>query len=310
MKFLNTQQTLQEVKRLMSKSSKAELAIAFWGNGALEELNLSENNVPTKIICNLALGGTNPAVIQELSNMGPSVSIQQSDRLHAKVYLFDDAAIIGSSNASANGLGFEGAETTYWHEANILVDDPNILADIRKWMAALQVRQITSSDLSHAQKVWNDRRRITPVIGHTVLEALKDSPEQFKGRNIYFVIAVGSLSEDGNAFRDDLQHNHYKTDRVDIFENWPELPPDAILLCFGARDNTIVYDGVWERLPQYPDHNLGKGNTGQVVWKVDNARFPIRGDTSHWKLICKKIIEKEKINESKYFPISEVTKYI
>lgn len=304
MQFLDTQQTLHEIKRLMAKSSIAELAIAFWGKGSLEELNIAERAGATKVICNLALGGSNPAVIKALAAMSPLVSVQQSDRLHAKVYLFDDAAIIGSSNASANGLSFEGAETTHWHEANILVDDPTVLGDIRKWMAELQKSKITSNDLRLAQARWNDRRRMTPVIGRTVLEALKDDPDQFKDRKIYFVITVGSLSEKGNAFRDDLQKNHYKTDRVDVFEDWPELPKNGILLCFGIYGNTVVYDYVWERLPQYPDHDLGDGTTGQVVWEVDNNRFPIQGDVNAWKKICRRIIDKEGIDKSTYFHIS------
>jgi hypothetical protein len=310
LQFLNTQQTLKEIKRLMRKSKVAELAIAFWGKGALEELDLAKRIGSTRVICNLALGGTNPAVIEALAAMGPSVSVQQSDRLHAKVYLFEDAAIIGSSNASANGLGFEGTATAYWHEASMLVDDQTVLHDIRKWMTSFQTHEITSSDLRLAQEQWNDRRRMTPVVGRTVLEALREAPDQFKDRSVYFVVAVGSLSDKGEAFRNDLQQNHYKTDRVDVFENWPELPKDGILLCFGVRDKTVVYDGVWERLPQYPDHDLGKKTTGQVVWKVDNTRFPIRGDVRTWKRICRQTIEERQINESKYFHIADIAKHI
>jgi hypothetical protein len=310
MKFLNTQQTLNEIKRQMTKSKVAELAIAFWGKGALEELDVAKRIGSTRVICNLALGGTNPAVIEALAAMGPLVSVQQNDRLHAKVYLFEDAAIIGSSNASANGLGFEGTETAHWHEANMLVDDQIILDDIRKWMSSLYTREITPRDLSLAQEKWNGRRRMTPVVGRTVLEALREAPDQFNDRNVYFVVAVGSLSETGNAFRKDLQESHYQTERVDVFENWPELPKDGILLCFGVRDNTLFYDGVWERLPDFPDHNLGNGSTGQVVWKVDNTRFPISGDVRTWKKICRKMIKERQIKESEYLHFSVIAEYV
>jgi hypothetical protein len=84
------------------------MAVAFWGDGATKGLGLDKKRgeVAT-VICNLKSGGTNPNEIRELwkANINPL----QCDKLHGKVYLFDDCVIIGSSNASSNGLrGFWG----------------------------------------------------------------------------------------------------------------------------------------------------------------------------------------------------------
>lgn len=43
-----------------------------------------------------------------------NADLRQSDYLHAKVYIGQEAAIVTSANASANGLGLEGHEQACW----------------------------------------------------------------------------------------------------------------------------------------------------------------------------------------------------
>ncbi len=53
--------------------------------------------------------------------------VKTNGQLHAKMYLTDAAAIIGSSNVSTNGLNEEGSAATVWLEANVLTDDPRLV---------------------------------------------------------------------------------------------------------------------------------------------------------------------------------------
>ncbi len=151
MHFLTALEAKTEIKRLMETSPTADLAVAFWGNGALEDLGINNRQAQLNVVCNLSLGGTNPDVLKSLQNSPCKPGITQNDRLHAKVYLFESAAVIGSSNASVNGLALEGAELTHWIEANILVTDEEILKRIRQWMQELQKRPITENDLTRAR---------------------------------------------------------------------------------------------------------------------------------------------------------------
>jgi hypothetical protein len=114
MRFLNTKEALLEIRKQFETSSTADLAVAFWGKGAPEELGISKSQARLTVICNLSMGGTNPAVIRSLRTTHGAPTVRQNDRLHAKVYLFAHAAVIGSSNASANGLALEGSELTHW----------------------------------------------------------------------------------------------------------------------------------------------------------------------------------------------------
>ena len=50
----------QVLKRALAEADRASLAIAFWGAGA-ERLFAGWQGRTLRIICNLSLGGTNPA---------------------------------------------------------------------------------------------------------------------------------------------------------------------------------------------------------------------------------------------------------
>jgi hypothetical protein len=109
MKFLDGKAATAEIKTFISASKKARIAVAFWGAGATEELGFDRESGDVTVICNLMSGGTNPKEIRRLRKH--DVVVRQCDTLHGKVYLFDDeTVIIGSSNASANGLAFQGKE--------------------------------------------------------------------------------------------------------------------------------------------------------------------------------------------------------
>src|SRR4051812_40767983 len=83
------------------KEKVVDCAVAFWGAGAeLKWGKLQKRKI--RIICNLSMGGSNPSVIEKMMEL---YSVRQHDRLHAKVYIGKNEAVITSANASTNGLG-------------------------------------------------------------------------------------------------------------------------------------------------------------------------------------------------------------
>ena len=111
----------------VASDQRVQMAVAFWGAGAMQGLKL-ENHPNAQLICNLTSGGTNPHEIRKLMKAG--ISVRMHNRLHAKVGIVGDQfSFVGSSNMSANGLGFEGSETAFWEEANIVFDgiESNVL---------------------------------------------------------------------------------------------------------------------------------------------------------------------------------------
>jgi hypothetical protein len=81
-------------------------AVAFWGTGAEALLNQASGDQP-RIICDVTLGGTSPNALRVLG-APENDRLRYVPSLHAKVYISDRGAIVGSANASQNGVGLDG----------------------------------------------------------------------------------------------------------------------------------------------------------------------------------------------------------
>jgi HKD family nuclease len=102
LKFIEGHELIEEFHSLMTKGAKLDLAVAYWGKDAARNLNIQRSG-HVRIICDLASGACNPYEIKKLQSF-TNTEIKTHDELHAKVYCVNDVAIIGSSNASTNGL--------------------------------------------------------------------------------------------------------------------------------------------------------------------------------------------------------------
>ncbi|EGF91085.1 hypothetical protein ABI_24980 [Asticcacaulis biprosthecium C19] len=153
-KFLAGAELSAEISKLLAESGGCH-AVAFWGNGA--ELRLpNKGQGDFRVICNLTSNGTNPYTIEKLK----LENVRHSPGLHAKVYIGDQTAIIGSANVSTNGLGSENVAET-WLEAGVVVKKT---AAIDAWFETLwdDALEISDADLSRAKVLW-DRRPPQPV---------------------------------------------------------------------------------------------------------------------------------------------------
>ena len=318
MKFLDEAGARDAIKRGIATSDASEFAVAFWGDGAIAELGIPARNGTLSVICNLATGGTNSHVIESMieeGKRGPRLNVLQNDRLHAKVYLFDDFAIVGSSNASTNGLALEGGELTHWSEANILIEDQSTLNSLRAWMRDLRRWEITDSDMRLAREAWKARRssiRLPHDRSKTVLEALRFECASLAALKIYVAIYHGDLSEEGEKARTQIQ-NEWNNEKVDVFEDWRALPAEGILLSFLLRAEHFEFEGAWERRGTAQDRKPAREkNSLQVVWKVGDVfgKVPVRKDEMHdWHDICRLALQgqpRRKRGQALWLPLMEV----
>jgi hypothetical protein len=157
MEFLVEDRLDAEIKRIAAEG-QARCAVAFWGRGAVREFKHPKG---LRIVCNLASGATNPAVIHELQRRG--ASLRQYDTLHAKVYLGQTSAVVTSANVSANGLALEGSEQAKWEEAGALL---RATRPIEVWFENIwkRSRAVTRGDLESARKLWMARRHAKPTL--------------------------------------------------------------------------------------------------------------------------------------------------
>lgn len=171
-------------------------AVAFWGSDAVEELFgtevLERNDV--QIVCDLSMGATNPGTLEALG-APDNPRLRHMQGLHAKLYHSDAGMIVGSANASANGIGFmeEAAGLT---EAAVFQE-----VDSAPWRAALKwfnglakdASPISAKALDYAEERWRLRSKAGRNAARrskgqqiSLLQALKDEPEIFEDIHFAF----------------------------------------------------------------------------------------------------------------------------
>lgn len=117
---------------------RALCAVAFWGHGS-EFIVRPTNGRDVRVICNLHLGGTNPAAIKQL--LEDAAEVRHNPALHAKVYIGDDTAIVCSANASVNGLGLNSVTGPKLIEVGTLVSAVDSLAWFEElWSTSSTIR--------------------------------------------------------------------------------------------------------------------------------------------------------------------------
>ena len=177
MHFLTGVDIQTQVQTIASRSGEVMAAVAYWGKGAAERTGLSghEDRASVRIICDLLSGACNPNEIEALQRLG--FSINTLDRLHAKVWIGGDDVIVGSANASQNGLLGEGEKAANANvEAAVMSHDPALARRLAAWFE-LQWDASTEIEKRHlvrARQIWKRHRRsggrgFTSTLGEKIL---------------------------------------------------------------------------------------------------------------------------------------------
>lgn len=204
MRFLDEHGARDTIRRLIASSGTARLAVAFWGDTAIGHLGLDRPGLDLSIICNLDSGACNPAEIRKLGALTAPKRLRSDPRLHAKVYWTPKGAVVGSSNASTNGLAVEGGPLDGWAEANVLIEEPEVLKKIEEWfdLRAGHAYEIGEDDLQRAESLWKVRRRGAAAgarLTGDLLAAYRGSPSHPVWRTVRLAIFTSDLDAAGKA---------------------------------------------------------------------------------------------------------------
>lgn len=113
--FLTGETLSASVQKILG-GNRVRCAVAFWGLGAAAFMKSAGTDMAsTKILCDLSMGGCWPGALRDLG-APTNGALRRRDGLHAKVYISDRGMVVGSPNASANGIGFPDCMPT-WLEA-------------------------------------------------------------------------------------------------------------------------------------------------------------------------------------------------
>lgn len=214
-----------------------DMAVAFWGEGAVKELGLDEKSRPIRVLLELQSGGTNPAEVRRLMKL-PHVKVKHLPRLHAKAYISQDGVLIGSTNASANGLGSEGSESTRWHELAVCTNEASVVRDANAWFDEKWAagHPIKPTQLDKAEREWRERQKSRPKADRgdadakDILTAALNNPSEFRNRALFVVVTTTGGDKKYDA---DCRNYYEKTGHEALgWQNWTAIPKNATLICF------------------------------------------------------------------------------
>lgn len=275
--FVTPDDYKQRLEQLLDNEHDLSLAVAFWGEGAVELVS-SRPGKNFRILCNLMSGGTNPYVIRELCELAESsggrIQIRQCDRLHAKVVVGERQALIGSANVSGNGLGLGDQGSAYWLEAGVLTSEDSVVGGARNWFKELwksdDVRVIEDEDIEAAAKIWRQNRHGCQLPGdpQDVFDLLSFSATDLERMPAYALLYRGDATDEAKAIAKEfegLQPESVGSLPWWAFEGWlvnlsDEKDVDNLSIRY-AKNGRVTVDGVCrmigQRLPvSYKDESL------------------------------------------------------
>lgn len=276
MKLLDETQALAEIRNLFAEAKIARLAVAFWGKGAIERLGL-DRGLKAEILCNLDSGACNPAELRRIRALS-GITLKSHPSLHAKVYWTPAGAILGSSNASANGLALEGDAAGGWREANVRINDPAMIGNIAAWFEALfaEGNAILDDDLERAEQVWKARAKMVPTGNRLVgdlFTAFKNAPTHPAWRRVKLAYWKENLSANDKEWLEAEKSGGNITPTTDAYAGWNDrIAPNDWVLDFDVSGKAPVYHGIWRALPK----EAGQPELRLVI-PVRQMHFPALG---------------------------------
>lgn len=285
MKFLRTGETRSELRRLLQRPGQLRAAVAYWGQGAIDNLGIA----PVQdlwVVCDVLSGGCNEIEIRRLLKMFGNERVRTSDGLHAKVWLGEASALVGSSNASSNGLGFEGRETATLIEANVIVDDTDALAEIDRWWLEevwTKARQIDERDLERAAVLRGTRRTTRPIPKFADLfEGLTSDPDAFSERNLF--VWVYEYQGYDRWAEEALRRAQVKFEdgSLTCWQDTEILPEGSVVIEFNSAESPPKAMGMYRVLGGQPQLKYGAGSL-LLCTKIDNFEGLSLGATDIWQ---------------------------
>ena len=206
MEVLQGSELAKAILAVFDEPGRPRCAVPFWGR----DLAVLARERAADVVLDISMGGTSKNALRafglEPEQLPIDLPVRVLDGLHAKIFLSETSAVIGSANASRNALG-TGDKQPVLKEAGVRFDrheDPQAYAAIEEMYAGYLAasRAIERGDFDRAPSmVFNPAARDDhPSNRNTaasILEALSDDPRSFA--RVSFIFADHPIHEDDLA---------------------------------------------------------------------------------------------------------------
>lgn len=190
---------LSDKVRHVCAGANVRCAVAFWGTGAAASL-FPQGLEAATLVCDISMRGTPKAALLEMgAPANPKLLVR--DGLHAKIYVSDRGAVIGSANASDNGLGLVPGASGRLVEAGIFC--PVGLPAYHAAAAAVDrlIRAATTVNAEDVARAPDRSRELQPTLSAAdlrrlpLLEAFQEAPSAFADLSVA-VVSDDDLDEE------------------------------------------------------------------------------------------------------------------
>lgn len=287
MRILHGRQLAEEI-RAMLEVEGTRCAVAFWG----PEMALNARESGARVILDISMNCTSRRALKALGvrkRLPKSVASRISvlDGLHAKIFLGEDHAIVGSANASGNALGHAGGSPSL-REAGVRIDrstEPEAFEEVeavwRSYLAA--ARPVRGDDLDRAARLpvsvaARDHVPFPSDRPGSVLDDLLKRPDAFAGTVFVFADHPAKKREIREA-EDAYEAEHGTAPRTDGRQhvctiNDPEcdsrLRRAALHLCWWFGEDPGLY--AYHDLTRV-EHGASISYFGRMRWPTVRKAF-------------------------------------
>jgi len=230
--FLDGEELAERIRCVVG-GSDVKCAVAFWGNN--DFIDTSGDHSKWKIICDLSKGATSPEALGKLGAPN-NVNLKHISGLHSKVYISDRGVVIGSANASARALGFDGGPVTLVEAGTFHENSSDIWESASDWFAGkfegakvVDQNAIREARCRYRAPVKAIDRGLTEL---TFIEQIASASDWYASKGIGFVITTRRTTADEReaAARQTLNampemRNNRKLNKEEdrAFTNWGDL---------------------------------------------------------------------------------------
>ena len=328
LEFLDSRDAITEkIRDSFENASEIRCIVAFWGSGALGLFDgmSKECSRGIRIVCNLTMGGTNPRIIEEM--LDREIAVRHSPTLHSKVWWTDKGVIVGSANASANGLLLESAAQEGWLESALYSNHRRIIDEVGRYVDEMWCKsnEITRRDLEKARKNWRKRRPFSsPNDEIGFLDALKRGMFTDRDTPVYIGMDVDPAAE----FQEDvaIQADEMQRQYLDLRDRelgawvWERdyripLPPETFVISFfREHQGEVRRTGIWKTLRENCNRDGRSNSTYQYAYTLPvrkigmNARQrdELLGFLQHLVAHCPDELAENLRDEGCYIPIDRL----
>ena len=155
-------QGVAELIKKTAKRSRVDIAVAFWGNGAVEKLGLRAAK-GGRIICNVVSGASFAPELRKLTTLS-NFEVKMLSSLYAQAYVADNLLLAGSSNVATNGMSENKQGGT---ELNVCIHNHKLIEEASRWFGDLwkEAIAIEDDDLIRAEALWAAKAKCGVVAG-------------------------------------------------------------------------------------------------------------------------------------------------